>query len=476
MPTPKTTPLEKKQNFTIEVTTPSIPKREVPKHTQRSAWLADQVPIIDKVPKSIDALAHYIFKHTGPAPRPIRPLLFEGGSQYGALNFFTQNLCTAFKLRGHKAESIDLSTAVTGNANKCSAAIKRLDPTLYISMNGIHEALRLANHKTFAQHFKVPSISWFVDHPFIQMSRIYGLDYPEKINAHAVVDGYENVNSRIRQSDSRGFDTPLPMVGMPLFDVMKPFAERSNRLLVPASFTPFAEKYATLSIPKYPLLERLCKDTVEYLIASPNNSADTFFMDGLEALGMDPVKIETRLLTILYVGIHQSAEMYWRENMLKAAKNVPLKLFGRGWEKADFISDKWEVCAPPPMDVLAQWYADAQHVWNIFPLYPKTGHDRIFYATANGANVITEHKDWLGGVYGDTLNYLTQEFDQVEDALNTMIHAPVADRAEQADRGQRFTLSRRTYLSAVVNIEQILERHRLRQDMYSGNMTLNETY
>jgi len=108
-------------------------------------------------------------------------------------------------------------------------------------------------------------------------------------------------------------------------------------------------------------------------------------------------------------------------------------------------------------------YGDSQAVWHIFPMYPESGHDRIDNATAAGANLITEPKQWLNGYYAKALQYIPQDLTAVEETLRSHLNAPLADREAQANYAQRFTLTNRTFFNSVIDIEAILERFALRQ-------------
>ena len=422
------------------------------------------IPLLPDVPDSIEALAKYIFSHAPKRHQEERVLLVEGGSQYGALNHFTQTLNTAFRLRGHSTAQLHLlETPQVHQA--LEGILKDFKPTVLFSFNAIHEALELSNRKTLGQHLKIPSLSWFADHPLIQLPRIVEVDYPEKINAHFAIEGFRNSQHRVIKQPLKAFNTVIPSAGFPSFQTQKPFKERRIPLLVPCSFTPFQEKLEALKFPEFPAFEALCKATIDYLIASPEHPADTFLLDGLERLGVNPHDVHPYQYPRLMAWINHSAEMYWRENFLRQAKNIPLTLCGNGWEKASFLSEKWTVLPPPKSGTSVGLYGDTQAVWHIFPMYPESGHDRIDNATANGANLITEPKQWLQSYYGNALQYIAQTLETVEETLLGHLNAPLETREAQANYAQRFTLTNRTLLNSVLDIEHILECYALRQTL-----------
>jgi hypothetical protein len=420
------------------------------------------IPLLENVPTSLDALADYIYRHAPKLTKKEKILFVEGGSQYGALNQFTQNLNEAFRLRGHATAQLNIHQNKEASKD-LETLLGTFKPSMIISFNSIHEAIELSNRKTLGQHLKVPSLSWFVDHPLVQLPRMTDLDYPEKINAHFAIEGFRNSMPRVVKNPLKAFNTTLPFAGFPSFETQKPFKERSISLLVPCSFTPFQEKLESLTFPNFPAFEALCKETIDYLIASPEHPADTFLLDGLERLGVNPQEVHPYQYPRLMAWINHSAEMYWRENFLRQAKNIPLTLCGNGWEKASFLSDKWTVLAPPKTGTSVALYGDSQAVWHIFPMYPESGHDRIDNATAAGANLITEPKQWLNGYYAKALQYIPQDLTAVEETLRSHLNAPLADREAQANYAQRFTLTNRTFFNSVIDIEAILERFALRQ-------------
>lgn len=407
-----------------------------------------------------------------------RFFLVEGSSQYGALNYFVHCLAKALRHRGHECRIVNITENPT-MMDELTDVIQHYKPTVVLGFNAGHEAITLQNNLPLGQVLNIPAISWFVDHHLIQMPRVELQNYTQKINAYAIVDGMESSLHRVLPNNNVAMNVALRVGGYPEFEHMKPFETRDARILVPSSFTPFLKKRSELLQPRFPELEALCLDAVDYLIASPEHPADVFLMDGLEALGMQLHDIHPNHWQGLYTAIHHSAEMYWREHLLKAAKHIPLRLFGRGWQQADFISEQWEVhdLANPnrPYDAteIASWYGDTQTVWNIFPAYPKTGHDRIFFATANGCNVITEKKAWLYEAYGETLQYLPQNATTLEAHLTALLAQPIEARKAQAQAAQKRTLEAFSFFNCVGDIEALLRKYHLREAL-SVPTPLNE--
>jgi hypothetical protein len=414
---------------------------------------------LTELPNSLEHLATLVYEKAPPLKNTQRVLFFEGGSQYGAQNYYTQNLAQAFALRGHEVHSVNFAkTKDVGE--EIRKILAEQSPTLLFSFNAVHEAVRILDNKTLGQHFNIPSISLYGDHPLFHLTRVIGLDYSSRIQLHGMVEGFNNIKDRLLPHGHKSYHRPILMnLGYPKFDSMKPYAEREHELLVPATFRPFTECVEELKFPNFPPLEKLALECAEYLIASPDHHADTMFLDGLEKIGINPREVDATNYIERYISIHKASEMYWREHMLRAAKNVPLRLFGNGWEKADFISDKWDVVPAPHMSELIEWYGNTKHIWNIFPLYPESCHDRISYGAANGANIITERKQWLTDNYADRLNYLPQELESVEDNLMDILNRPQAVQEAQARDLTLFSLSNRSILDFVLDLEKVLDEY-----------------
>jgi hypothetical protein len=415
----------------------------------------------EMLPNSETEWAQQFFRAFPDRPARERLLILEGQSQYGALNHFSACLTRALEHRGHEARCINVYQNAQ-SSQQLAEALKHFQPTALLSFNGVHESITLQNNRSIGQHLGIPSISWFVDHHFVQFPRIVHQDYKEKINAYAIIDAMHSTLHRSLPTGLEAMNVPLRIGGYPNFDRMQPYAGRSAQILVPSSYAPLREKQAKLRFPRFPQLEALCHAAMDYLIASPEHRADAFLLDGLEKMGIPLTDISAAHFMELYVNIHHGAEMYWRETLLKAARNIPLTLCGNGWHKADFISDKWTVFTPQEGAGLMQWPCETQMVWNIFPMFPTTGHDRIFNATANGALLLTEHKDWLAHEYGDSLAWVPQQPEAVEDCLQHVLNTPVEARATQARAAQAITLNRHTFLNSVLGIEQVLEQYALR--------------
>jgi hypothetical protein len=453
----------------VTLSTPSVANGVSPtEFAYTTTSLGRPVFQLEDVPTNEADWVNAILVQLPPCSVMERFCLIEGTSQYGALNHFTYCLAKALTQRGHQCKIVNVVDNPT-LIEELTEVIQGYKPTVVLGFNGANETITLQDAIPMGQFLNIPAISWFVDHPLIHMSRIELQNYTQKINAYAVVDGMESALHRVLANDNVSMNVPLRIGAYPDFDAMQPFTERDNRILVPSSFTPFMLKRSELHDPEFPELEALCLEAVDYLIASPEHPVDALLMNGLEAMGLQLHDIHPTQWQHLYTAIHHSAEMYWREHLLKAARNLPLRLFGRGWEAADFISDKWEVhdianpAHPFEASRISSWYGSSQTVWNIFPAYPATGHDRIFFATANGCNIITEKKEWLYGAYGETLSYLPQELSHVEENLRTILEQPIEERAKQAKTAQKRTLEAFSFFNCVGDIEALLQKFRLRE-------------
>jgi hypothetical protein len=423
---------------------------------------------LETLPQDEATWVETLLKQLPPCRRFERFFLVEGSSQYGALNCFTHSLAKVLEYRGHQCRIVN----VVDNPNtiaELTDIIQNYQPTVILGFNGMHESVTLGDGLPIGQVLNIPSISWMVDHHLMQLLRVELQNYTQKINAYAIVDGMESTLNRVLLKENVSMHVPLRVGGYPDFKAMQPFRQRDNRILVPSSFTPYHVKREDLRQPEFPELEALCFEAVDYLIASPEHPADTFLMDGLEALGLELHDIHPSHWQHLYTAIHHSSEMYWREHLLKAARNIPLRLYGRGWEAADFISDQWEVHGIEDPNqryassTISEWYGRSQTIWNIFPAYPATGHDRIYFATANGCNVITERKAWLYEAYGETLSYLPQDLTNVEENLTALLQRPLDIQEAQANAAQKRTLEAFTWFNCLGDIEAILQRYHLRE-------------
>jgi hypothetical protein len=417
--------------------------------------------VVQALATSQSTLAHAIFSTVPKPPCTERVLLLDGQSQYQALNYFTTYLQEAFLQRGHACERLCLyenTEAIT----KLDKLMTQFQPTLLLSFNGIHEHITMFNGKTLGQHHRIPSLSWLVDPFLTHMSRIKDIDYPTKINAHAFVDSLNPHTLKTLES-SEALHASLRIAGYPHFPSIKAMKDREINLFVPCSFTPFQEKRDTLHFPRFPQFEKLCHDAIDYMIASSEHQADVFLLAGLERMGIDPRVIHAAHFPPIMAWIFHSAEMYWRENFLRQARNIPLTLCGNGWEKANFLSDKWTLKKPFPLNQLVEVYGNSRMVWHIFPMQPSSGHDRLFFATANGANVLTEAKQWLQANYGNRLSYIPQDLSGVEETLQDLLHQPIEAQALQAQEAQRFTLTHHTFLNRVLDIERLIEIQKTKQ-------------
>ena len=93
------------------------------------------IPLLTHIPESLEALARHVFQNAPKLKKAEHVLLLEGGSQYRALNYFTDCLEQAFALRGHHTRRFNLHQNPSA-PQQIDDAIKNFKPTVLIGFNG----------------------------------------------------------------------------------------------------------------------------------------------------------------------------------------------------------------------------------------------------------------------------------------------------------------------------------------------------
>jgi hypothetical protein len=395
-------------------------------------------------------------------PRPkYHILLLEGRSQYGANNRFAQDLHTALETSGHTVTRthFDASEFVSVITQVLQAPTAPLD--LVINFNGIAKEL-IINDQIFYQLLDIPCINYFVDHPFKQMNRI-DLPIQQMINTY-VDETHIPAAKKLLSTQFTGISGCLKHAGSSLSTPSVPFEQRERKILMAGSYKPFDACWQELTIPNSPPLTQLLQRIVEAHIADPITlPMGERFIQAFTDAAVPLERLEQNLVCHLFMVVEKAIEMHFREGFMKAAKELPLIVAGNGWEQFQHPSPTWELLGTMPFDWMLERMQQVQLVWSMVYCFTHGGHERIFYAQANGAAVACDAMPWLQTQYQDTQSALLLEPNAFEAGAEKLAFwltpAQQPALAKLAQAGQSVCLAHHTWQHRVAEIEALVAQY-----------------
>lgn len=395
-------------------------------------------------------------------PRLFHVLILEGESQYGANNRFALDLDQALQARGHQVTRIHLASPSLEKT--ILSAIQGGDEkpvNLIISFNGIAKELTL-NNSTLSELLNIPCINYFVDHPMKQYARA-DLPIEQHINTY-VDEAHVGFAKQFLSQHFTGLSGCLKHAGAQIKAAKKPIAyeKRDHLILVAGSYKPFDACWADLTFSDNSVLTQLLQTIVEAQIEDPETPMGSRFLSAFEQAGMSTALLDKDLFLQLFLRVERCVEMHFRGGFIQAAEDLPLLIAGNGWEKFKKPSKAWQVVGAQQFDWLLEKIQQVKLVWSQVYCFTQGGHERIFYAQANGTAVACDDMPWLRETYDDEKEAILispYNLQAGAEKVGRWLNESPQKLATLAKAGQAVCLASHTWQHRVLEIESWVEQY-----------------
>jgi hypothetical protein len=169
------------------------------------------------------------------------------------------------------------------------------------------------------------------------------------------------------------------------------------------------------------------------------------------------------LLLQLFLRVERCVEMHFRGGLIQAAEDLPLVIAGNGWEHFKQPSKAWQLVGAQPFDWLLQKIPQVKLVWSQVYCFTQGGHERIFYAQANGTAVACDDMPWLRATYQDEQDALLiapHDFTAGIEKIRRWLHCESLNKLEAlAKAGQAVCLANHTWQHRVLEMECWVEQY-----------------
>lgn len=400
-------------------------------------------------------------------PRLHHVLILEGQSQYGANNRFALDLDQALHARGHQVTRTHFDDATFNDIIINAIQGGGTPLSLIISFNGIAKELTI-NDTTLSQLLNIPCINYFVDHPMKQYSRA-DLPIEQHINTY-VDEAHVDFANRFLNQQFTGLSGCLKHAGAKVPSSKKaiPYEKRDHQILVAGSYKPFDACWADLTFDDTPVLTQLLQTIVEAQIEDPETPMGSRFLSAFEQAGMTTTLLNKDLFLQLFLRVERAVEMHFRGGFIQAAAELPLIIAGNGWEQLKKPSKAWEVVGAQPFDWLLEKIQQVKLVWSQVYCFTHGGHERIFYAQANGTAVACDDMPWLRETYDDekaAILISPYNLQAGAEKVGRWLNESPKKLEAIAKAGQAVCLGNHTWHQRVLSIEAWVEQYHAYQTL-----------
>ncbi len=378
-----------------------------------------------------------------------RIVLYKGQSQYDVLRVFTDQLAEAFRLLQQETVVVDLIAADAEEQLKKAFA----QPCDFVfSFNGIGIDFKLGE-KSLYDALGTVFVFSLVDDPLHHIPR---LEAPCNNLLVTCVDRYHtNIMPYLNQYRTFGF---LPHGGCVLKEDHKE-AKRENDIIFSGSYGEPEEYRQTWK--DYPIvLKKILEDTIEHALCTEQQPLAAAVQEVITArnLYLDP-HLSKKLLPILPL-----ADRYLRMKRRKECLEVlakagfKVKIYGNGWDKADFAKN-FEVYPAINFNDLLKIIARSKIVLNIVPSFVEGSHERVFTAMLNGAVAVTDRNTYYEKEFAEDKNivmYSWGRLNELPDKIYDLLKNE-EKRERIAEAGYKEATKKHTWTVRALSIIQMVE-------------------
>lgn len=350
--------------------------------------------------------------------------LFYGNSQYGALNFFMDELSQELTRQGHRCTPLNLNVADTMFEILSHHLSLHPDTDGLMVMNGMVPNDALTGNPTVWDRLQLPILSFFVDHP-LKINRRLRKHTPYQLNFFLDEAWLPFVATHYPQTQ-QGFNAYLGLGAPAWLETNLPrFEEKQPRILFTGSYVPTTHSWAEMEKLPTPL-QRVCHTAIEAQLADLTQDYAQTLIRHLEARGFAFQHMTDDTLRHLFIHSERWLIALFREQYLRLMKDLPLTLAGGGWLEhypSEAFGSQWQVLPPQPLKDVCKLIQQHQFVLNPSPMFPTAVHDRLYYTTRSRSVFVSEqnpfHEALLGSEAYVGLPYHTPEagFERVAHLL-----------------------------------------------------------
>lgn len=345
-----------------------------------------------------------------------------GQSQYDVLRHHIEILGKVFEELGFKTCLIDLMDEKW--SVKLNEAVSTEEIYFFLGLNGMGIEIT-SNEKSIYTLLNKPFMGCFGDSPIYHYDRLEtGRTLNKDFIACFVDKNHINYVSNIH---GNGFLKKFiaSCINTSIKSDPKPIRERKIDILFSGTYKD-PDKIRESWIPLGKEINKLMISISEQGLYQTRKDLSEVAKEVIQYLGMDMGWIDKRKFAGVLVNIDEYVRNYRRKKVIESLTDVPLKLYGNGWEFLDLRNSKIEYCGPGNILTTNKLMEETKIVLNVFPYWTNGIHERILNTIAKGAVSLSDNNSYLTRHFKEDKDILFYDFeDNISRIVNEKLENPV---------------------------------------------------
>jgi hypothetical protein len=379
-------------------------------------------------------------------------ILLKGQSQYGVLRIFIDELNEGFEKLGYRSTIIDLNASDA--TQQLELALSQ--PVFFvIGMNGVGIDLKIDGHSLY-DTYGIPYFAFLVDHPIHHLIR---LKTPVNNLIVSCID--QSHTTYLSDYYERDFTKVFIPHGGVQGTSITTIENRKYELVFAGTYTdPDSIRSQWLSYD--PHLSKLLDDIAESALFNSSKTLFDIVKQQLVVRGLGDNRSFLRKLDETLIQVDHYIRQRRRQAFLSAMHELPVHIFGTGWEKLA-VPNRTNLTLHEPVSFseLQSIMNRTKIVLNIMPNFTHGGHERIFTSMLCGAVSMTDSNTYLQQTFIPNKNILFFELERMHEAPG-QVEALLKEPAELeliAQNGKHLADTQHRWLHRAAQIAEAAKFH-----------------
>lgn len=332
----------------------------------------------------------------------MRGIVFLGLSQYGVLDIFLEEMIKGFEENGH--EIVRLDSKKDNIINELLRALSKPYDFAF-DINAM-----LMDKDEYYQLITQKYITFLVDHPMYHHARLsrkgisYFVSTVDKEHTNYLKKNYPHL-------DNVRF---IPHGGVKGTEEEE-YENRNIPVLILGTYENPRSKLEELK--RLPTgIRELIFDMCRQLESEPGLTMEQVLRKQLykRQIIMEEHEYPPLMAELWFVDKYIRA--YYRDKVIRtlAENNIPLEIYGNGWEHFDIHSDCVQIHKNVSYEESLNLMGRAKIVLNIMPWFKNGSHERVFTTMLNGALCVTDRSQYLEDTFTNEEDIVFYELDVLE--------------------------------------------------------------
>jgi Glycosyl transferases group 1 len=378
-------------------------------------------------------------------------VLFKGQSQYDVLRYFVDDIAISLEKLGFNPIVIDLlqSSWIV----QLEKVINNTNIEFFFAMNAMGIDLKVGENSIY-NLLNAPFFAFMVDHPMYHISRLDS-NIENLIVSCVDRDHLQFLTNYMSGSYSKVFIPHGATINS--IDTNLPIERRSISILFPGSYNNpdvYRNHWKNVNHNIGKLFDEIMESAYYERDVPLTEVAIRIFKEK----GIDNNYLFHNKFWDILIYVDMYLRYKHRFQTLNALSELPIEVYGNGWENVKFRSKNLRLNKSISYDRVQQKMNDSKIVLTINPSFSNGGHERLFSSLNSGALGFVNKNKYLNQLFEHEEDIIFYDFENpLENIINILDDEDKIQKI--AERGKKKVVEKHTWFNRTKKIIEVVDYH-----------------